>query len=71
MLLGICDSVFSGTDFPLSPRGNNLQGRIQRFESQLKAHLIITFSGTAVGNSISSFRFSYSNLPLGNKRPGY
>ena len=58
-----------GSDSPLPPRRNDFQVRRKCLVSELKSDLVITFSGTAVGNGISTFFERDFNLALCQKRP--
>src|SRR5208337_5678624 len=54
VLVGIGDGVFARIDIPFAPGSDNLQIGRNGFVGQFKAHLIVAFTGTAVGQSVSA-----------------
>lgn len=52
----------------VSPWSNDLDVRLQGVERQLKTHLVVTLTGTSVGNGKTALLFSNLDLGLGNHR---
>ena len=52
MCLGIVDLLFAGFDVPLTPGSNDRHIRSKVADSQLKADLVVAFTGTAMNNSV-------------------
>ena len=52
MRLGVVDFLVSGLDAPLSPRRDDRHAGRKILDCQLKADLIVSFAGAAVGNGI-------------------
>jgi mRNA-degrading endonuclease toxin of MazEF toxin-antitoxin module len=51
----IINGIFPGADVPFPPRSNNFQIRSQGFYGQFKTHLVITFSGSTMGDGLRPF----------------
>src|SRR5581483_3852531 len=70
VLLRIIETVFPGSEGPLAPRSNDLEFWSQRLVCELKAHLVIPLSGTAMRDRGSSFLQSHFDLTLGDDWTG-
>src|SRR5438093_4977506 len=66
---GVSNRFVPGSDIPLTPRRNDSQVRRECLVCELKSHLVVTFSGTAVGYGISTFFQRDFDLALCQKRP--
>ena len=69
MGLSVADQIRSSLEFPFSPRGKDLNVRLQRIISQLKADLIVPFAGGAMRDGIGAFLACDLDLAFGNHRP--
>ena len=70
MLFTIIHQCFAGAEVPLAPRRNHLNTGLECIGSQLEAHLIITFAGSAVRNRVSTGFIGNLNHALGNQWAG-
>ena len=68
MLLSVLDSLLTGTDLPLTPRGDDLQLRSQSLDGKLETDLIVAFARSAVSDSIAAFLLSDLNEFLSDDR---
>ncbi len=66
----ICQRIFARLDIPFTPLSNHCEAGIQRGKGQFKTHLVITFTGAAVGYGISAFSPGNFYLLLGDQRAG-
>ena len=70
MCFRIFDFIFTGFKIPHSPRCNQFDFWSQRFNRQFEPYLVVAFSCSAVGNSVSAFFFGNFYEFFGNQRPG-
>ena len=71
MCFRIFDQIFSGMEVPASPRCDDLDSRIQRFNGGFKTHLIISLAGTAVTDNIGAFLLGDFHQLLRHQRAGH
>src|SRR5690606_10633277 len=69
-LFGIGHQGFTGSQIPFTPRRNHFYTRLQGIGTQLETHLVVTFAGGAVGNSIGTGFVGNFNQALGDQRAG-
>ena len=60
----------SGVQVPLSPRRNHLNTGFQGIGAQLKAHLVIPFTGCTMRDGIGTGLIGNFDQSLSNQRPG-
>ena len=65
MRLRISDGFFARDDIPFAPRRNNFQFGTERFRGEFEAHLVVTFSGAAMGERVRANCLCELHLPLG------
>src|SRR5579859_5530238 len=65
-LLRIIEAIFTRLQIPFAPGRNDLQMRSQRLVCMFKAHLVVAFSSTAVGNGGGSFAQRNLHLMFGD-----
>ena len=53
----------------MAPRGDDLQFRRQAREGQLKAHLVVAFTGGAMGHRVGTLGTGDFHLAFGDHRP--
>src|SRR5690606_7260594 len=70
VLLGIFDQPRAGVQIPFAPGRDHLDVGLQRVIAELEAHLVVAFSGGAVGDGIGAYLLGDLDLPLGDQRPG-
>src|SRR2546423_5039675 len=66
--LGVSDRILAAGNAPLPPWGNNREVWRKRSIGQLKADLIVSFAGAAVGKGIGADAPSDLNLPACDER---
>src|SRR5205814_85264 len=69
VLLGEVEQSLAALVFPLAPRGDDLNVRLQRIITKLEADLVVAFAGGAVTDGIGSDLACDLDLALGDQRP--
>ncbi len=69
-LFAVLQQLLAGIQIPLTPGRNHLHTRLQRVGTELETHLVVTLTGSAMGNSISAGLIGDIDQTLGNQRTG-
>src|SRR4029077_21137675 len=64
------DQIAAPGEFPLAPRRNYFDVRLQGVVGEFKSHLIVSLAGRAMCNSVRAFTTRNFNLAFGNYRTG-
>ncbi|MOA19110.1 hypothetical protein D3C78_1394670 [compost metagenome] len=70
-LFQVVQQRFTGTQVPLTPRGNHFQMWGQCGIGGFETHLVVTFTGCAVAQRVSTDLQRQLNLRLGDDRTGH
>src|SRR5207244_4146709 len=68
--LRIGNTIRTGLEFPVSPRGDHLDVGLQGIISQLETDLVISLAGGSMSDGISGLLEGDFNLLFGNQRTG-
>src|SRR4051812_16370197 len=69
VLLGEIEQRLAALEFPLPPRGNDLDVGLKRIIAELEAHLVVALAGGAVTDRIRTDLPRDLNLALGDQGP--
>ena len=64
----VVDFFISGFDRPFPPGSNDLHGRCQRLDRQLKPYLVVALAGAAVADGVSAFSLGNFDDPFCDNR---
>jgi hypothetical protein len=68
--LSVSKSVLARFYLPLTPGSNHFKTRVERHDSQLKAHLVVALTGASVRYSVCAFLLCDLDQVLGDQRAG-
>ena len=70
MGFSVFNFFLTALQIPDSPGSDDLHFRSESLDSQLKPHLVVSFSGTAVADCVGAFRFGDFYNSFGDNRTG-